>query len=217
MKILISAGPTREPIDKVRFITNASSGRMGLALAEAAAGKGHEVTLVLGPVACKPKLKRVKVVDVCTAAEMADVVLKELGGGVDVFISAAAVADYTPEKVFMKKIKSGKIVVLKLKPTEKITALAKKKFPKVFVVAFKAEFDVSKKVLVDRAFSKLNGENLDLIIANDIERNRMGSSETDAYIIDKKGKVSYLKNNGKKVIAERIVSFIASCLEQEPA
>lgn len=212
MKILISAGPTQEPIDSVRFITNASSGRMGLALAEAAVREGHRVVVILGPVALRPKIKGVRIVEVRTADEMAKAVLRELKKGFDVFISAAAVGDYTPEKTFSRKISSSGTLVLRLKPTKKITSLVKKRFPRVFVVAFKAEFNVSRKTLVDRAFLKLSREKLDLIVANDIGKNRMGCLKTDAYIIDGRGKVYYVKTGNKSVVAREVMKVITSLL-----
>ena len=213
MKILISAGPTQEPIDEVRYITNASSGKMGAALVEAAVEKGHKVTLVLGPVTTKPKIKNVRVVDVRTAEEMTNTVLKELKKGFDVFISAAAVADYSPKKPSRGKIKSGEEIVLRLRPTKKITSQVKKKFSRVLVVAFKAEVNVSKKALVERAYSKLCDEKLDLIVANDVEKNRMGYMKTDAYIIDRNRNIHYLKSNKKSVIGKKIINFIESTLE----
>ncbi|MBM3309190.1 MAG: hypothetical protein FJY77_02960 [Candidatus Altiarchaeales archaeon] len=215
MRILVSAGPTQEPIDSVRFITNSSSGRMGFALAKAAVKRGHKVTLVLGPVSLKPKLKDVRVVNVRTADEMAEAVLNELGKGFDVFISAAAVADYTPEKTATGKVKSGKNLVLRLKPTKKITLLAKKSFPKVFVVAFKAEYDVSKEELVNKAYSKMSREKLDLVVANDVKKNRMGSTRTDAYILDRNRRVYYLTGGRKEAIAGKIVRFIDCRLAPE--
>jgi len=211
MRILISAGPTQEPIDDVRFITNASSGRMGLALARAAVRKGHAVTVVLGPVAATPKLEGARIVPVRTAAEMADAVLSELAAGADVFIAAAAVGDYAPEKTARGKISSARTMVLRLKPTRKITLLAKKKFPDVFVAAFKAEFNVPEKELINRAKSKLSKEKLDVIAANDIGRNRMGSLENKIYVISRDGIVLALGPQRKSVLARRLLKAITAC------
>ena len=212
MRILITAGPTQEPIDDVRFITNASSGRMGLALARAAVKEGHKVTVVLGPVAVQPRLKKAKIINVRTAAEMADAVLSELAKGFDLFIATAAVGDYTPEKTTRGKISSGEGMLLQLKPTKKITDIAKKKFPSVFVAAFKAEFGVSKKELIKRAHSKLLNEKLDVIVANDIGRNRMGSLENKVYVINRNGKVLELGPEKKSVLARRLLKAMTACL-----
>jgi len=213
MKLLVSAGPTQEPIDDVRFITNASSGRMGLELAKAASKKGHKVTVVLGPVPSKPMLGGIRVVEVRSADEMADAVLKELAKGFDAFISAAAVGDYAPEKKRVGKVCSGEKLVLRLKPTRKITSLAKKTFPNVFVVAFKAEFNVPAETLVDRAFRKLSGENLDLVLANDIGRNRMGSPENEVYVVDGKRRVRKLGVCSKTALAGKIMKVVEKALD----
>lgn len=201
MKILVSAGPTREFIDSVRFITNASSGRMGLALARAASEAGHKVTVVLGPVGYKPRLRGVRFVHVTSASEMLKAVLRELRKGFDVFVSAAAVGDYTPVRVHEGKISSTGGLVLRLKPTEKITRLVKLNHPKVFVVAFKAEYNVSRKTLVERAFSKLCEEGLDAMVANDVGRHRMGSGETGVYLIGRDGKAVFF--SGSKIAVAR--------------
>lgn len=211
MKILISAGPTREFIDSVRFITNASSGRMGLAIARAAVKAGHKVTVVLGPVGFKPRLKGVGFVHVTSASEMADTVLKELERGFDVFFSAAAVGDYMPERVHEGKVSSEGELVLRLKPTRKITQLAKRNFPDVFVVAFKAEFNVPRSVLVERALKKLADEKLDAIVANDIGRHRMGSRDTGVYLIDRTKKAVCF-SGGKSVVAKKLLKSITRLL-----
>ncbi|MDD5111820.1 MAG: phosphopantothenoylcysteine decarboxylase [Candidatus Altiarchaeota archaeon] len=211
-RFLISAGPTQEPIDDVRFITNASSGAMGFALAKAAAERGHKVTMVVGPVAVMPSLRGVRVVRVRTAGEMARAVECELSTGFDVFISAAAVGDYTPVKAVKGKLSSKGGLVLRLKPTKKITRLAKRKFPRVFVVAFKAEYGVPAGRLVARAFEKLASEGLDLIVANDVMQNRMGAKSTDAYVIGGSGEVVHMPHARKAVVARRLVRVIESCL-----
>jgi phosphopantothenoylcysteine decarboxylase/phosphopantothenate--cysteine ligase len=211
MRILITAGPTQEPIDDVRYITNASSGRMGFALAKAAKKIGHKVVVISGPVPGEPKIKGVRFVHVRTAGEMADAVIKELEKGFDVFISAAAVGDYAPLKTIKGKIDSKRDFVLRLKPTRKITSITKKKFPNVYVVAFKAEFNVSKKVLIERASAKLIQEGLDLIIANDIGKYRMGSKSNRIYMTAQ-GKKIIEMSGVKNILAARILKTISSSL-----
>ena len=105
MKVLITLGPTQEPIDEVRYITNASSGKMGAALAREAINRGHKTTIVAGPVAIELPMNA-KIIRVRTAKEMTDESLKELEHGYDVLVSTAAIADYSPE-FCSGKIKSG--------------------------------------------------------------------------------------------------------------
>ncbi|MCX6695205.1 MAG: hypothetical protein NTU61_02775 [Candidatus Altiarchaeota archaeon] len=184
MKVLITLGPTQEPVDDVRFITNSSSGKMGVALAEDALRRGHEVILVCGPVNVETP-KGAKVFKVRTAEEMTEKTLSLLNG-VDVLISTAAIADYTPEKKVEGKIKSGGRLVLKLKPTRKLVKEARGKFPKLFIVGFKAESGLDGSELVESARRKLEESKLDLIIANDLQKGIFGSDDTEAFIIDER-------------------------------
>ena len=192
MNILITLGPTQEPIDAVRYITNASSGRFGVLLAREAINRGYETTLIAGPIHI-PTPREAKVYRVRTADEMTDKTLTELskaksGRGYDVFISTAAIADFTPDvscDSYEGKIKSGGELVILLKPTRKLTRMVRQKFPGVFIVAFKAEYGVSVAELTGSAKSKMENENLDMIIANDIKKNRFGSETTEVYVINK--------------------------------
>ncbi len=184
MKVLITLGPTQEPVDEVRYITTGSSGKMGAALAAEGLRRKHQVTVISGPVdVVLPE--KIKVIKVRTAEEMISETLKELGKGYDIFISAAAIADYTPFKPVKGKIGSGlKDFSIKLKNNPKLTHEAKKRFPGLYVVAFKAEYGLSEKELIKRASSKLQREGLDLICANDIGINGFGSDSTRIIIID---------------------------------
>lgn len=209
MRALITAGPTRERIDSVRFISNASSGRMGCALAAEAVKRGYDVCLVLGPVCVKPPAGA-KVIDVSSAEEMTEGTLKELEGGYDVFVSAAAIADYTPEKPRIGKIKSGREMTLKLKPTRKLTKLVCEGFPGVFKVGFKAEYGVGEAGLLEAAKRKL-GEGLNLVVANDVRVSRFGSEETEVTVLDGGGVVC--KAGGlKSGVAARIWDVIEAKL-----
>ena len=180
MHLLITAGGTREYIDPVRFITNASSGRMGYALASAAVKAGHKVTLITTPVDQQPP-KEAKIVKVETTAEMFKAVQQQFNR-CDCLIMAAAVADYTPVKQAKSKIKkTNKSLTLKLKPTTDILKWAGnhkkvrnrhkgteaqrdrgKKGKRQIVVGFALE----DKALRKRAEQKLKDKNLDMIIAN---------------------------------------------------
>jgi len=175
MKILITMGPTQEPIDSVRFITNASSGKMGLALVEEARKRDHNITVVSGLVNIETP-DGIKIIRVRTAEEMINSTLQELKRGYDLLISAAAIADYSPREFRQGKMNSSKgEILLRLKPTPKLTKVVRENLPDLFIVAFKAEFNLHKNELLERAKAKLKKENLNLIIANDTGRNRFGS------------------------------------------
>ncbi len=206
MKVLITAGPTREPIDSVRFITNASSGKMGVALAEEAIARGHEVAVIAGPIDVDTS-KKIKRINVRTAREMTAAVLDELKNGYDVFISAAAIADYTPVKTTKGKLDSDKDIIIKLKKTRKLIKLVKKQFPDVFVVGFKAEFGGGKG-LIEKAYERLTENRIDLIVANDIEKNRFGSGRTEVWVVDREKNIRYIPENAKKKIAAKLWKII---------
>lgn len=204
MKVLITLGPTQEPIDDVRYVTTGASGKMGAALAKEALSRGHKVTIVAGPVSielpCDAKILRVR-----TAKEMTSAALKELARGYDIFISAAAISDYTPAVKRKGKIKSGKgPLTIELAPTKKLTQDARKRFPSLYIVAFKAEYGVGEKELLKRAETKLQKEGLDLACANDIKKNGFGSDVNRITIIDKKCKITHLPENTKDVAAKGI-------------
>jgi len=162
MRILITAGGTREYIDPVRFISNASSGRMGYALARAALKAGHKVTLIAAPTSQKPP-EAVKLVKVETAAQMFEAVKKHLEP-CDCLIMAAAVADYTPARQARAKIKkTAESMTIKLRPTTDILKWAgKNKKKNQFVVGFALEDGNIR----ERAEKKLKDKNLDMIVAN---------------------------------------------------
>lgn len=162
MKILITAGPTREAIDPVRFLSNRSTGKMGCALAQAAQELGHRVTLVAGPIAVPPP-EGVTVVAVESASDMAAAV-KARAPEADLIIMAAAVADYRPKTRSESKIKKGSgALVLELERTEDILAsLGRMKRPGQILVGFAAETND----VTAYAAAKLARKNLDWIAAN---------------------------------------------------
>jgi len=199
MKVLITAGPTQEPIDDVRYITNASSGKMGAALALEAMKRGYDVTLVHGPVVIT--LPECKKVSVRTTKEMVDAVMNELKKDYDVAISTAAISDFAPEKV-CGKIKSGKCIELRLEPTPKLIEQVRDAYPDVFLVAFKAEYGLRKDELKSIAKDFLKKKNLDMVVANDVEKNQFGSDDNEIFIacenavkeFGKKSKTELAKN-----------------------
>ncbi len=211
MRVLITMGPTREPIDSIRFISNASSGKMGLALAQEGIRRGHEVMIVSGPVSIKIP-DGIKVIGVRTAEEMVNSTLQELKHGYDLMISTAAIADYSPEELRKGKMDSGKgEILLRLKRNPKLTKLSRENFPDLFIVAFKAEFNLSKGKLLERARKKLSGENLNRVVANDIGRNRFGSDKTEVWILGGK-EVKHVPPADKSSIARGIWDEIESAI-----
>jgi len=184
MKVIITLGPTQEPIDDVRYITNASSGRMGAALAEEGLRRGHKVTIVSGPVSIRLP-KKAAVYRVRTAAEMTDRTISLLKGH-DILVSTAAIADYTPAKKASGKIKSGGSLRIRLKRTRKLIKEARRRHPRMFIVGFKAEHGIGRKRLVESAKKLLAESKLDLVVANDLKGGIFGSAATQAYMIDGK-------------------------------
>jgi phosphopantothenoylcysteine decarboxylase/phosphopantothenate--cysteine ligase len=163
-KVLVTAGPTAEAIDPVRFITNHSTGKMGYAIAKAAMERGAEVTLVSGPVAIEPPMF-IEVVNVRSAAEMADAV-KAKAGECDIIIKSAAVADYRPKVVADEKIKkSDAEASIELERTEDILSfLGAYKKPGQLVVGFSMETEN----MLENSKAKLKKKNVDMIVANNL-------------------------------------------------
>ncbi|MCK5225664.1 MAG: phosphopantothenoylcysteine decarboxylase [Planctomycetes bacterium] len=201
MRFLITAGPTREYIDSVRFISNASSGKTGYALAATAIKKGHEVTLISSS-DLQPPIG-VDFIGVESAAEMFKAV-KENFQKCDCLIMTAAVADYTPIKKSKTKIKKSKSdLILKLKPTTDILSWAgKQKLKTQIVVGFALE----DKNLRKNAEKKLKEKNLDLIIANSPDS--IGAEKAAVEIKTPNGKWQKIAKADKAAIAEKIISLL---------
>jgi phosphopantothenoylcysteine synthetase/decarboxylase len=183
MKILITAGPTREAIDPVRFLTNRSSGKMGYAIADAAVHAGHQVLLVSGPTLLDVPAG-VDFIPVESAAEMYEVVARYLPKMGAAFF-AAAVADFTPAEISSQKIKkTGEKIILELVKTKDILGSARDPLGfKGFLVGFAAETEN----LETNARIKLEKKSCDLIVANDVSRSDIGfdSEENEALLIFK--------------------------------
>jgi phosphopantothenoylcysteine decarboxylase/phosphopantothenate--cysteine ligase len=177
LRMLITAGGTREPIDSVRYVGNRSSGRMGLALAEEAVRRGAEVTLVAANVTL-PAPPGVEAIDVATAAELLDA-SREAFAGADVLIMAAAVADFRPASAVEDKIvKSGRDgLALELEPTaDVLTTLAGSRRPGQTLIGFAAEHGEG---AVERGRAKLERKGLDAIVVNYISRREIGFDAPD--------------------------------------
>jgi phosphopantothenoylcysteine decarboxylase/phosphopantothenate--cysteine ligase len=202
MKILVTAGPTVEDIDPVRFLSNRSSGKMGYALARAARQRGAEVALVSGPTALDSPTG-VTTIPVRSAEEMHTVVW-QLFPQMDMVIKAAAVADFRPAEGSREKIKkSGKPVTLSLVPTEDILARLGAAKKRQILVGFSAETAD----LLEHARRKMARKNLDLIVANDVSAGIFGSDTSTVHILGPSGDIVTLENRPKLEIAHRILDL----------
>ncbi len=208
-KVLITAGPTREAIDSVRFVSNKSSGKMGVEIAKEAAARGAEVLLIAGK--CNVKLPEyIETIHVVSTDDFIKAVKDEISyKNYDLFISAAAISDYKPIECIEGKISSDNIeeIHLNMKLTPKIINVARKKDYNLFIVAFKAETNVSRTELINRAYNRLVKSEVDLIVANDIGRDDIGfaSKHNEVYIIDKKKHITHVERNTKRYIASKIL------------
>ena len=203
LKVLITAGPTREPIDPVRYITNRSSGKMGYALAAAAREAGADVVLVSGPVAL-PSPAGVRRVDVETADELYAKVHEEIAG-VDIFVGCAAVSDYRPEKVAPQKIKrtAEELELSLVRSPDTLASVAKLPSPP-FTVGFAAETqDVAR-----HAREKLDKKRIDMIAANQVGRDCGFDRETNALTVFWNGGEIAFGEGSKPVLARRLVELI---------
>lgn len=207
MRVVISAGPTREAIDPVRFISNRSTGRMGYALAAAAVARGMETVLVSGPVALPPPDGLFRLVRVETAAEMAEAVKREAAEA-SLIIMCAAVADYRPKVAAARKMKKKTTeMVLELEPTEDILlSLGGRKRADQILVGFAAETDS----LEQYALDKMRRKNLDWIAANRVGIPGQGfESETNAVVLyARTGEKHILPLDSKDRIAEQILDIV---------
>jgi len=212
-KILITAGPTQEPIDPVRFITNRSSGKMGYSLVEAALESGANVTLISGPVNIETP-SNCNFVSIKTAKEMYDAVMHHISG-MDVYIGTAAVSDYSPAKASDSKIKkdgSSSPMVLELKENQDILKSVSELEQRPYVVGFAAETND----LIKNAEKKLSNKNLDLIIANDVSNKEIGfdSDDNEVTLITEKEKYLIERQNKRKV-SKKIIDFISGRINDQ--
>jgi len=203
--VVITAGPTREPIDPVRYITNHSSGKMGFALAEAAAEAGAQVTLISGPVNLTTP-ERVTRINVSSAQQMYEAAIEHAPKS-DVFIASAAVADYTPIDVADQKIKKHPdSMMIELKPTIDIVARVAAQENKPFTVGFAAETQN----VTGYAQGKLTKKNLDMIVANDVSVEGIGfNSDDNAVIVISADNQTELPKASKRQLARNIIDLIA--------
>ncbi|QEW08198.1 bifunctional phosphopantothenoylcysteine decarboxylase/phosphopantothenate--cysteine ligase CoaBC [Nitrincola iocasae] len=212
--VFITAGPTREPLDPVRFISNHSSGKMGYALAQAAIDAGARVKLISGPVNLTAP-ERVECIQVETAEEMLTASLEGINS-CDLFIGAAAVADYRPVAVAEHKIKKGneEIMELRLVKNPDIIASVAALSQRPFTVGFAAETHD----LLSYARSKLERKKLDLIIANDVSVPGIGFNSDDnrVTLVSASGEVP-LPQTSKRLLARQLIEHIAQHFNQQMA
>jgi phosphopantothenoylcysteine decarboxylase/phosphopantothenate--cysteine ligase len=214
LRVLVTAGGTREPIDAVRFIGNRSSGRMGFALAEQAAARGAEVTVVAANVAL-PRLQGVRYVDVGSAAELKAAAEAHFPGA-DILLMAAAVADFRPARAHDGKIKkpvddpsSG--LRVELERTEDVLgALAARRRPDQVLVGFAAEHGAG---AVEYGRGKLERKNLDLVVVNDVSDPRIGfdARENEVVILARDSDPIHVPRTSKAAVARAILDAALSC------
>jgi phosphopantothenoylcysteine decarboxylase / phosphopantothenate---cysteine ligase len=215
--ILVTAGGTIEYIDPIRVITNLSSGKMGNLIAEEAIRLGANITLVYGHGTYSTKsLPNLNIVRVNTSNEMYDVVMSELSSKrYDVAILSAAVADFTPERKAIKKIRTstGKFL-LPLSPTQKIINHVKHMSKQTFLVGFKAEYNASDSNIIKGAYRKLKECKGDLIVANDVGRKNsaVGSESNEVFVIDRHRNILHLPPQNKMSIARKLLDVIENLI-----
>ena len=205
-KVLITAGPTHEAIDPVRFISNHSSGKMGVSIAEEFAGRGADVILILGPSDIDVS-KNIHTVKVTSAQEMYDACMNNFSK-IDITVMAAAVADYMPQNFSLKKIKKTEnVFTLSLKKTNDILKqLGEQKNKDQIIVGFALETNNEK----ENALSKLEKKNIDLIVLNSLndEGAGFGTDTNKIAIFDKHGNEFHFEKKSKKLVAKDIVNTI---------
>jgi phosphopantothenoylcysteine decarboxylase / phosphopantothenate---cysteine ligase len=207
-RVLVSAGPTRERIDPVRFISNRSSGKMGFAVAQAAREAGASVVLVAGPVSL-PTPAGVTRIDVESAADMLAAVLREVAG-TDVFISTAAVADYRPARAAEQKIKkTSDTLDLSMERTADVLATVAARPERPFVVGFAAETQA----VEQNARTKLMKKNLDMIVGNEVGHDKAFDCDDNELIVLSRSARHELGRADKLTLARGLVTLIARELE----
>jgi len=208
VRFLITAGPTREPIDPVRYISNRSSGKMGYAIAEAALTEGHDVTLISGPAIVEPP-RDANLIPVSTSDEMFEAVHRD-ADKCDICVLCAAVADYKPANVSSTKIKKhGAKFSLELIPTRDILdSLGHKQDRQFVLIGFAAETDH----VEENAAKKLCAKNCDIIIANDVSGadSGMESDVNEVIILFRNGEKTKISRAPKKIIARELVKIFSN-------
>ena len=206
MRFLITAGPTREAIDPVRYISNRSSGKMGYAMAEAAVEAGHTVVLISGPVNLTPPLGA-QLISILTSDEIYDAVHRHVGN-CDVLVMCAAVADYKPARVSTQKIKKrDETLSLELIPTRDVLASLPRD-RQFLAIGFAAETnDVE-----ENARKKLRAKGCDIVVANDVSdpNSGMEADENEVTILFRGGEMKKISRAPKKILARELIKIFAN-------
>ena len=219
--ILVTAGSTVEFIDPIRVISNLSSGKMGNAIAQEAHRKGANVTLVYGHGSFEPReLPRMNIIKVSTNEEMYSAIMSELGTKTyDAAFMSAAIADFKPTTSLPKKMNTRKTdpLTLRLSPTRKIVNEVKNasKNPRIFLVAFKADYNRTNKEMARYALKKMSECSCDLVVANDVGRKgcEPGSETNEVIVVDKEKNIMNFPLQKKKFIARKLLDIMASGLQ----
>jgi phosphopantothenoylcysteine decarboxylase / phosphopantothenate---cysteine ligase len=227
MRILVTAGPTREYIDSVRFITNGSSGRMGYAIAAAAARRGHDVTLLSGPVALGatvlrrlrgraggPGSKPVRIVPFVSVEELA-AAMRQHFAKVDAVVMAAAVGDFRPAVISKRKLRRADgPITIRLVPTPDVLAgVAARKRRGQIVLAFAVE-QGTRGEIVAKALSEMERKHADLVLLNTPAA--MGAEDSEACILSKEGVVVPWRRRPKTALAREAVSVLEAAANARP-
>ena len=207
-KILVTAGATSEEIDPVRIITNKSSGKMGVYIAEDAFLRGADVTLIRGIHSVEPQYP-FKDIRINTVKDLFGAIKKNIKNQ-DIMIHAAAVSDFAINNRAKGKIKSSNNLHLELTPTTKIFENIKKIKNNILLVGFKAEYKTGNKELVNRSYELLKSANADLVVANDVGKGGRGfDTETnEVFVVDKNKNIKHLKLADKRIIGNKILDEI---------
>jgi phosphopantothenoylcysteine decarboxylase / phosphopantothenate---cysteine ligase len=219
--ILVTAGSTVEFIDPIRVISNLSSGRMGNAIAQEAHKKGANVTLIYGHGSCEPaEVPRMNIIRISTSDEMYDVVMSELRTkSYDAAFMSAAIADFKPTRKLPKKVDTRKKgpFVLRLMPTKKIINELKSasKNSRIFLVAFKADYNKSNAEMASYALKKMSECDCDLVVANDIGRkgSETGSDTNEVIVVDKERNIICFPLWKKEFLARKLLELVAAGLQ----
>ncbi|TFF68471.1 bifunctional phosphopantothenoylcysteine decarboxylase/phosphopantothenate--cysteine ligase CoaBC [Candidatus Thorarchaeota archaeon] len=215
LRFVVTAGPTRGWMDTVRFITNPSSGKMGLEIAREIAARGGEVQVIVGPVA-EPVPQWIQTTRVDTSKEMLDAVLQELKKNkVDVLVSAAAILDYVPAETEKRKRPSGESYTIELVPTEKVIERARETKRDLFIVGFKVESGVSQEELVARARVKIESGVCDLVVANDASKEGVAfGTDTNEVVIVTEDEVRDVPLTTKRQVAREVLGKVVDLLQK---
>jgi phosphopantothenoylcysteine decarboxylase/phosphopantothenate--cysteine ligase len=207
-RIMVTAGPTRSPMDAVRYLTNSSSGKMGVSFAMEASARGADVLLITG--AAGTPCGRFRTIKISSTEAMLEAVGSELGSShYDLLVLAAAPLDFAFGDRKEGKVTSDSPVTMTLVPIPKVYDVARKIMPRLFIIGFKAEYGLGEKELLSRAQHRLTASAMELIVANDLSKQGAGfESETnEVHILDRNGLVEHIPLSPKRAVARRVLDL----------